>query len=230
MGEGHSLDNIAILQELPKNARERIANRCLWLRFENGVSVLDYLDDSRDVFFLVEGSVRAMLYSPTGKAVSYRDLRTGSMFGELAAIDGAPRSVSIEAAGPCLVAVLGEQEFWSVVEEHKGFARALLRHMVGYVRDLTGRVYEFSTLAVNNRLHAELLRLARSRETGVPPGIISPVPTHAELADRLSTHREAVSRELSRLANIGVVVREGRMLRICDMERLARMVREAEAE
>lgn len=230
MGEGHSLQSIAILKELPSSARERIEMRCSWRRFESGAPVLEYLDDSRDVLFLVEGAVRAVLYSPAGKAVSYRDLRAGSMFGELAAIDGAPRSVSIEATEQCLVAILAEQEFWSAVEEHKDFARALLRHTARYVRDLTGRVYEFSTLAVNNRLHAELLRLARDREAGARTGVISPAPTHAELAERLSTHREAVSRELSRLANIGIVSREGRMLHITDMERLDRMVREAAAE
>ena len=56
------------------------------------------------------------------------------------------------------------------------------------------------------------------------------MPTHAEIASRISTHREAVARELSRLAKLGVITRKGAGSTIPDLDRLARMVAEATAE
>jgi CRP-like cAMP-binding protein len=99
---------------------------------------------------------------------------------------------------------------------------AILRHLTTQVRALTERVFEFSTLAVRNRVHAELVRLARDH--GGNDAVIRPAPTHTEIASRISTHREAVTRELNRLEDLGLIVREGRSLRVHDLERLQAMV------
>ncbi|MEE8334557.1 MAG: helix-turn-helix domain-containing protein, partial [Alphaproteobacteria bacterium] len=76
---------------------------------------------------------------------------------------------------------------------------------------------EFSTLAVNNRIHAELLRLAMSAGINDNVSEISPAPTHAEIASRISTHREAVTRELNELAQAGVLEKRNRALVVRDI-------------
>ena len=98
------------------------------------------------------------------------------------------------------------------------------------MRRLSERVVEFSTLVVQNRIQAELLRLAA--DTGKKGGdaLLSPGPSLADIAERISTHREAVSRELSRLGSMGLLRREGTDLRILDVERLAKLVREVKRE
>jgi CRP/FNR family transcriptional regulator, cyclic AMP receptor protein len=55
-------------------------------------------------------------------------------------------------------------------------------------------------------------------------------PPHAEIASRISTHREAVTRELSRLEDLGLIAREGRKLRVTDLARLTAMVEDATPE
>jgi predicted transcriptional regulator len=59
---------------------------------------------------------------------------------------------------------------------------------------------------------------------------IAPAPTHPEIAARVSTHREAVTRELTRLARIGLIEREKNALVVTDLERLAEMVHAATGE
>jgi len=59
---------------------------------------------------------------------------------------------------------------------------------------------------------------------------ISPAPTHTEIASRVSTHREAVTRELTRLSRIGLIERERNALLVKDVERLAEMVHAATGE
>jgi len=94
------------------------------------------------------------------------------------------------------------------------------------VRRLTSRVVEFSTLAVRNRVQAELLRLAGALPPGANAAMLSPAPTHAEIASRISTHREAVTRELSWLEERGIIAKEGRTLRLKDLGKLRMLAAE----
>ena len=109
-------------------------------------------------------------------------------------------------------------------------AIATLRHVVAHVRRLSERVFEFSTLAVRNRIHAELLRLAREVSQEHSQVALSPAPSLSDIADRISTHREAVSRELSRLKGIGLLRRERSNLVITNVGKLSELVSEAKGE
>jgi CRP-like cAMP-binding protein len=219
-----TLDGIELLQAMTPEARRALAGRCRWQRVMSGQQIVGHLDTTRDVFFVVEGRVRATSYSLSGKEVSYRDIGAGDMVGEFSAIDGAPRSADVIALVDCLVATISADLFWQVLQQHPEVAAATLKSLTGQLRALTERVFEFSALAVNNRIHAELLRLARLQEASDNTAVITPAPTHAELASRISTHREAVTRELNALARAGLVERDGNALRITDVAELSRMV------
>jgi hypothetical protein len=88
---------------------------------------------------------------------------------------------------------------------------------------MTDRVFEFSTLVVRKRLILELLRRAEEIEPLNGQVSISPAPTHFELAARISTHREAVSREMSVLAKKGLIERRGGRLILHDLAVLERL-------
>jgi CRP/FNR family transcriptional regulator, cyclic AMP receptor protein len=109
-------------------------------------------------------------------------------------------------------------------------AQAVMKGLVRNVRSLTKRVYEFSTLAVNNRIQAELLRLANLAPREGKGARLKPAPTHAEIASRVSTHREAVTRELNRLSRIGIIERQNGTLIVWDLVRLAAMLHEVTGE
>jgi CRP/FNR family transcriptional regulator, cyclic AMP receptor protein len=106
----------------------------------------------------------------------------------------------------------------------------ILRRLTRLVRALSDRVVELSTLTVQRRIQMELLRLAREASPGQKSAVISPAPTHAELATRVSTHREAVTRGLGELTRAGIVEKRGGTLVIRDVEALAAMVNEALSE
>ena len=192
--------------------------------------IVDYLDASDDVFFLTSGEVQVTIYSLAGKAVSFRNLKAGEIFGEYAAIDGDPRSASVEARSSCLIASMPAKEFRKLLKTEPMVAQAVVRDLVRIVRNLTKRIYEFSTLAVNNRIQAELLRLASLAPREGKGARLDPAPTHAEIASRVSTHREAVIRELNRLSRIGLIKRENGTLVVRDLDGLAAMLHEMTGE
>jgi CRP-like cAMP-binding protein len=225
-----SLASVAVFAGLPPETRARIEKRCSWRRYEPGEPIVDYLDASDDVFFIAAGEARVSIYSMAGKAVTFCDLGPGEMLGEYAAIDGTPRSATIEARTSCFVASMSAATFREMLQTEPAVMLALLRQLVAKVRALTTRVYEFSALAVTNRIQAEVLRLARLAPRDGKAARISAAPTHAEIASRISTHREAVTRELNRLSRLGIIERRGGALIVKDVDRLAAMVHEVTGE
>jgi CRP-like cAMP-binding protein len=201
----------AFLSRLGESERAALATRWSVGKHARDETIVAHDEEGRDVFFVLEGRARVTVFSETGRAVAYRDIEPGDIFGELAAIDGNRRSASVVATEDLRVARLSDTAFREIVTTHPEIAWALLKHLSAQMRRMTERVYEFSTLVVRKRLIRELLRL--SSDSPDAEGAISPAPTHFDLAARISTHREAVSREMSALAKLKLIEkRNGRLV------------------
>ena len=140
----YSLGGIAVLAGLSADALDRIQRSCSWRRYEPGEPIVEYLDRSDDVFFLASGEARVIIYSMAGKVVSFSELHAGDMFGEYPALDGRPRSASVEARTSCLVATMPAIAFRRLLETDSAVMQAVLKQLVATVRRLSTRVYEFS--------------------------------------------------------------------------------------
>lgn len=219
-----TLGLIDFFKGLTAKERDTVASVCTASRVDANQIILSQQDPSKDVYFVVNGQLRAHIFAPTGREVAFRDVSPGDMFGEIAAIDAKPRSVSIVAAEDSTLVSMTATNFKQLVFEHQALTMALLQRWAGLIRNLSDRVVEFSTLPVRNRIHAELLRLA-SEQVADNVANLEPAPTHAQIANRISTHREAVTRELSDLARDGLIVREGHNLVIPDVAKFETMVK-----
>lgn len=222
-----SLAGIEIFNGLCPETLRRLESRCRWQTYRAGKEIVAFSGTATDVYFLTAGRVRVVVRASPGKDVHYRTIEPGGVFGEYAAIDGQPRSASVEMVETSTVACMPAREFRHAIEDEPAIAMALLRALITECRRLTHRVLEFSTLAVRNRVQAELLRLAGQHGCATGRAVIRPAPTHAAIAAQVSTHREAVTRELNRLRKLGIVTTEAGGLVICDVPRLEEMVREA---
>lgn len=208
----------------------RIADLCVWKNVTSKTMIFSQSDAPGGVYFLASGTVRASIYSATGKNVVFQDMQAGRMFGEISALDGSERSASIETKTPCLIAMLSPEAFIELLREEPEISLHVIRMLTGEIRRLSSRVVEFSTLSVPGRVHAELLRLAPAQTSGETVSIIKPAPKLSDIANRISTHREAVSRELSRLIKSGLIIRTSGSLQITDLARLEQMVENADRE
>lgn len=226
-----TLAGISLFRALPPTQRQALERRCRWRSYAEGEQIIDRETDTQDVFFVVSGLARVVNYSPAGREVSFDDIAPGGVFGELAAIDGRPRSASVIARTPTLAASLPAAAFGEMLETHPPVAMALMRRLAEVVRESTERIMDLSTLGAHNRVYAELLREARETDkkafaTGENTASIKPIPVHSDIAARVSTARETVARVLNELARKGIVDRERDALVIRDIERLTKMVKE----
>jgi CRP-like cAMP-binding protein len=207
-------------------AFDALSRQCLRKTFGPREMIIGQRDRTHEVLFLLEGRARVSIYSREGKRVSFREIAPGTIFGELSAIDGHPRSTSVESVSPCSTAIMPQRAFLQALDDHPAFRMAVMRHLTQMARRLTDRVFEFSTLAVRGRIYAELLRSAEPIGSETNAALLSPVPTHEEIASRISSHREAVTLELARLEELGLIARSGRTLRITNLAGLRRLAAE----
>ena len=215
---------------MPPELAERLLSRAARFHAKAGRTLVSQGEDSTNVYVVLEGRLQVMLFSIDGREIILRDIAEGEMFGELAALDGLPRSATIVALSDCLLASIDARSFCAAVGELPAGSLWLARRLVGQIRDLTQRVFERSTLRVKSRLHCELLR--RCASTGGDEFRVSlqPSPTHAELASCIGTHREAVTREMGSLAQRGIIEQQHRCIIVKDKSALARLVQAAASD
>ncbi|MEQ8234653.1 MAG: Crp/Fnr family transcriptional regulator [Gammaproteobacteria bacterium] len=219
-----SLGAVDLFRGLPVTERQAIAARLTAARHPAGRVIVGQDDARNDVYFILSGSVRAAFHGASGRDVQFRDQHAGEMFGELSAIDGRPRSAEVSALTEVFLAVASARDFLAIASGHPQVAQRLFTQLADRVRALSDRVVEFSTLGVSNRIHGELLRLAREHGIAGNAALIRPAPTHADIASRVSTHREAVTREIAALDRAGILARGRGQIAVRDVARLEALV------
>ncbi len=214
-----SLRQSKLFADLDDAVLEAVASVLRLQAFESGSTIFAQLDTGHDVAFIVEGRVRVTLYSRSGKEVTFRDLAAGEMFGELAALDGEPRSAHVIALNDVILALVSRGDFHHLLRCHPDFAMLVLKKLSHLVRQLSERIYQFST-PVPTRVCAELLRRAEEAPLAANVARIVPAPKHADIASCVNTHREAVSRTMSDLMRQGILRRGSGDLMVLKMDQL----------
>ncbi len=214
------LRTIALFRDLDDAELSRIAALCNIRSCTKQAEVLSQEDRTTDVFFILSGTVRVSSFTEGGREVIFTEMSAGQMFGEFSAVDQLPRSASVLALSDCVVATMSAGRFFELLKGNGTIASRLIEVLVGKIRAMSERVFEVSALAVRERVRRELLRLS-TEGTAFRNGIvIRPAPTHYELAARIGSHREAVTREFNRLESENIIEVRRRQIRIIDIDKL----------
>jgi CRP/FNR family transcriptional regulator, cyclic AMP receptor protein len=197
--------------------------RCLQQHhYPAGATVFAQNDEQDDVFVVLTGHLRLTTYSLAGREVVFHDLHPGDLVGELSAIDGAPRGANMTVVTDAELARLGAADFTKLLRKHPDFAVAILARLTRLIRSLNRR-FHLLTAPVPTRVCAELFRLAGFGRISDNTARIVPAPKHLDIANRINTHREAVSRMLSDLQRHKIIRRDQGELIVLDMAALGRL-------
>ena len=160
------LARLAFFRGANSTALAAAAPRTRWIFAGTGELLLDFGDATNDVFLVVRGAVRIVVRTPLGQELILNDLGAGEIFGEMAAIDGAPRSASATALNTTSLCRLPAATFLDVVLRSPEVGLRLLRILTARLRLQGERSSELALLPARLRLAAELLRLSRPRSSG----------------------------------------------------------------
>lgn len=195
---------IPFFEDLPPQKADLFGRTSVRRRYGEGELVLDFDDNSSDVYFVVHGEVRVLIRTAAGREIILCELGPGRCFGEMSAIDGLTRSANVTALTNTELCVVPAAVFLELVLGEPRICQRLLRLLTLRVRELDTRLVEHSTLDLRHRLYAELLRLAAPRHGAPAQSIVSPPPRQQDLAARIGCRREQVSRELSAMIDEGL--------------------------
>lgn len=167
--------------------------------------VLDRDEQSHDVYFLMSGRILAVYWTEDGRELIFGRLNIGSYFGELSALDDAPRSLSVYAHSRASLVSISQADFLTLIDNLPLVRARLLHDMAQSIRRLTERSYQAASLSVDKRVRSYLVRLALEAGALQNQGEIKDAPTHTEIANSVGSNREAVSRVMSDLKKSGLI-------------------------
>ena len=160
-----TLEKVGLLRSLDAKERAVFERRCLWRHARAKEWLLEQNDVGTDIYFLTSGVVRVLITPSPDREVILGDINAGGYFGEMAAIDGQPRSAGILAITDATIACMPAPVFREIIHKHPDVSEQLLRQLVARIRALDQRVNEFSSMDVKHRIYAELLRRSRPDPT-----------------------------------------------------------------
>ncbi len=168
------------------------------------------------LFILAEGTVKLYVSSRHGGVVELVRHRPPAMFGEVALLDGGPRSASAQAVERSTVLVVTRAELLRLLQSEEKVATALLCSLGTIVRRTTRQVTDLVFLDLQGRLAGRLLELAAD-------GATTRCVTQVELATMVGGARQTVNQALRSLESRGFIRAAGRSFEILDRERLERL-------
>jgi CRP/FNR family transcriptional regulator, cyclic AMP receptor protein len=205
------------------DALERLASQMRRRRFRRGEVVFHQGDVGDSLQIVSSGSVKIVLASPEGEEAIIASLQPGDFFGELALLDGAPRSTTATAIEATETLALPREPFLDLLGQDPRIGLALLHAVAGELRRLTGHVEELHFLDLAGRLAMRLARLAREAEPDASERVALNWPyTQSDLAAMIGGTRQSVNRLLSGLVDEGLLVVERDTLVISDVAELER--------
>jgi CRP-like cAMP-binding protein len=178
------------------------------------------LDDPGSSMMLVRtGLVRIGYPSPEGRSIVLAELGPGSVFGEIALLDGGARSADASAATDCTLLVFERRDFLPLLERNWRLAEAVLRVVCARLRRADAYIAELAFSDLPVRLAKTLIARAQAGQKGAPAYVGD---TQGALAAMVGGSRESVNRCLRRWQKAGLVdIAEGRIT-LADPDGLAR--------
>ncbi len=151
-----------------------------------------------DLFFaLVRGEVKVFVDSPDGREVVLTHLQAGDFFGEMALLEGEPRSASVTALTESELVAIAREDFFALLARDFALTRKILQTMSARLRRSNEVIESLALQDVGGRLARYLVRLAdESGQSPVDGYFAVHRPTHQEIANSIGATRETVTRML----------------------------------
>ncbi len=224
----HLIRDVPLLARLPEEELRALASNGHVHDYTTGTAIFHEGDPGDALHIVIEGGVRIVVASPKGEEATVALLGPGECVGELALLDGKPRSASAIASGATKTLVVRRDDFTRWLAERPKAAFALLETLSLRVRRTDEALADFACLDLPQRLAKRLLDVANVQHVGTGPSMEDGSElagfqiriTQAELASMLGVSRESVNKQLNRFARDGWITLSRGAVTLEDLEAL----------
>ncbi|HMV87334.1 MAG TPA: Crp/Fnr family transcriptional regulator [Blastocatellia bacterium] len=217
-----ALRRTLLFGELPEAELNALADRAVERRLKRDEILFVAGDEAAGLFVIVGGALRAFREGVDGREQVIHVERAGATIAELPVFDDKPYPSTVAAEEDSTVLFIAKRDVKSLCLSNPVIALAALKLLAGRLRKCAELVEALSLREVDQRLARWLLAESRVRGKRTAEGLeLTLVLTNQQIAARIGSVREVVSRALARLQNNGLIVVEGRRVTIGDEQALA---------
>lgn len=211
------LRSISYFSGLDEATLKALASVAVRRRYDAGQMIFVEGEPCAGLFIVESGRVKIFKLSPGGREQILHIFGAGEGFNDVAVLDGGPNPANVMALEPTSVLVIDRSSMVDLLERYPALSRAVIENLASRARHLVSLVEDLSLRTVVGRL-AKLLLEQATEEVGlerVPRGL-----THAQMAARLGTVREVITRSLRKLEDEGLIKIKRHRIVILDREAL----------
>lgn len=189
------IDKAAILagtnlfQGLQEAVRNRVASYSVIKAFPRGKAIFSKGDDGTALFVVVDGVVQMSVPSLEGKSAVYSHIGAGDVFGEIALLDGSPRTTDAVAFTACTLIVIERRDFLQALHDHPEIAMRVIELLCSRIRRTTTQVEDLMFLDLKRRVAKTLLVMSSGSMQAL-------MITQGDLSQIVGMSREMVNRQL----------------------------------
>jgi CRP-like cAMP-binding protein len=218
------LESARLFGALTLSDREQLSKELRPAAFTAGQTIFSRGDPGNEIYLVLTGRVRLSILTLEGRELSFTHAGEGDVFGEIAALDGGPRTADATAVTAVEAMILPRSAFRRLLETMPDLADAAIRFLCTRLRDADQQLEGVALHRIEVRLARYFLQLL-ARQQGSPAIATVPKPkvvlgiSQGELALLLGASRPKVNAALMALEDTGAVTRDGEAF-ICNREEL----------
>jgi len=219
------LQQVPLFRAFRQDDLQRISEVLRVQSIKKGDTLFRKGDQGTALYLILSGKIKISIISRLGDEVILSVLSKGEFFGDMALLDGMPRSADAVAAEDSRLYVLYQEDFICILMKSSTAIKSLFSTLSVRLRKTDKFVEETCFLNVSARLSRRLSEMAEQRMNAGEEGEIRIEITQSELASMVGATRESVNKELRNMREKGIVKTAGRSVVVCDLERLKRRAR-----
>lgn len=207
-----AIKKIDIFQSLPEEELLLISQITKTKTIKKNTLIFSKGDENNSMYIIKTGSVDVFILTEDGKELILSSLNEGDYFGELSLLDEAAISANIIATTDCSMVTIHKVEFFQIMERNAMILANVIGHLCSKIRTLTEKVEGFALSDVYHRFSSLLMNMSSLNEQD--ERVISKPLTHKNIALRIGSSREMVSKIMKDLEKGGYISIESKIITI----------------
>jgi CRP/FNR family transcriptional regulator, cyclic AMP receptor protein len=218
------LRNHPLFRELPAPVIERLGSYMKRRAVSRGSTIFSKGDPGTGLMGVLVGSVKISVASADGRDVVLNIIHQGQIFGEIALLDGHPRTADATAMTDCELIVIERRDFVAFLRTQPDVTLKFIEILCSRLRRTSEQVQDVTFLNLPTRLAKALLRLTAAVEMPAPKGKVT--ITQREISQIIGRSRESTNKQLRAWAKHGWLRLERGGVTVLRSEKLAQVAAE----
>lgn len=211
MTEREFLRSVPLFSRLGEASLDAILRLTRRKRFRKDEVVFHEKEVGDTLYVILRGRVKVAIFGDDGKEVTLSSLTEGDFFGEMAVLDQEPRSATVIAEEECELLSLQRDDFTRAIEMDPGISASLVQVLAARLRKANHQISTLALLDVYGRVARVIQELAEEEGKRLKDGrVVVRRPTHMDIAHRIGSSRETVTRMMRDLEEAGHLETQGR--------------------